>query len=224
MAKLDIRIVSVTTWPGKETKQPHYSQFKQTYSNTLQILDYELKKLSFVPGSVQIAMWIDPSNIRLDGQLRANARPFKQGIILSFSRIKGHVRDKATGVVLSNVVEQLSYPCDKYSDWQHNLRAIALSLEALRAVARHGVFKHGDMASRLALPSAEGKLTSAQEAAELLSAFSDFPAGQILGNSEILKKAYRQASAKTHPDQGGSVEKFGAIKEAYLLLEKLEVK
>src|SRR5579863_10251967 len=55
--------------------------------------------------------------------LYAGAKLRTQGIILTFNSKHG----------------PLSYPCDKYSNWQANLRAIALSLEALRAVDRYGV-------------------------------------------------------------------------------------
>jgi hypothetical protein len=35
-------------------------------------------------------------------------------------------------------VERLVFATDAYEDWQHNVRAIALTLEALRAVDRYG--------------------------------------------------------------------------------------
>jgi len=43
-----------------------------------------------------------------------------------------------------------------------------------------------------------------------------------MGNKEILKKAYFQAARQTHPDHGGSVEDFVRVKDAYILLGKME--
>jgi len=67
---LNIRIKPIDLWPGQETKNPGYSQFRQTYANTKKILEYELGKLRCLEGSVQLSMFVDPGDIRLDGQLR----------------------------------------------------------------------------------------------------------------------------------------------------------
>lgn len=66
-------------------------------------------------------------DLRQDGQPRANVRAHVHpGVELSFkSREHG----------------QLTYATDQFTEWQDNVRAIALSLEALRAVERYGVSK-----------------------------------------------------------------------------------
>ena len=64
----------------------------------------------------------------------------------------------------------MSYPCDKYSNWQANLRAIALSLEALRAEDRYGVTRRAEQYkgwAKLLPPNAE--FASDIEAAGFLS-------------------------------------------------------
>lgn len=40
--------------------------------------------------------------------------------------------------------DELSYPCDSCDNWQHNVRSIALALQALRAVDRYGVTRRAE--------------------------------------------------------------------------------
>src|SRR5690606_24676973 len=56
------------------------------------------------------------------------AKAAHPGVILSFDSKVGH----------------LSYPCDTFTSWQDNLRAVALALEALRKLDRYGVTKRGE--------------------------------------------------------------------------------
>ena len=67
--------------------------------------------------------------IRTDGLPYANARyGTNPGVIVSFDSRHGPLR----------------YATDAFTEWQDNLRAIALSLEALRAVDRYGVTRRGE--------------------------------------------------------------------------------
>jgi hypothetical protein len=211
-----IKIKPIQKWIGPETKDPGYSRFRKTYSDTKKILEYELYKLDAIDSSVQLEMFIHPDDLRRDGELRANCRPYKQGVVLSFTRVKGRFLDKAANT-WKNKLQTLSYPCDTYNDWQENLRAIALSLENLRAVARYGVFKYEEMVSRLSLPEANGK-SDPQTAAEFISKYCDYPP-HSLADIKFREKAYRQAAMKTHPDGGGSHELFIEFQEAKKVLE-----
>lgn len=217
---ITIKIKPIANWIGAETKYPKSSQFRQNYSDTKKILAFELEKLNAVSSSVQIEMFVKPEEIRQDGELRANAKPWKPGVVLSFSIITGRVK-KSTDEFI-NQTKSLSYPCDTFDDWQDNLRAIALSLEALRKVSRYGVFKYEDMVSRLALPSAEGKISSREAAAEFLSRFSVFETSEISENAECAKKAYREAALILHPDNpnfNGNTENFLELQKAKEVLE-----
>jgi hypothetical protein len=63
---LNIRIMPVTQWPGKETKNPKGSTFRSGYKDTLKLLEYELSKC----GKAELAhleMWVDARMIRQDG-------------------------------------------------------------------------------------------------------------------------------------------------------------
>src|ERR1700675_3855774 len=68
------------------------------------------------------------SEIRLDGLPSARARPNDPAVIVSFDSKHGPLR----------------YFCDQFTDWQDNIRAIALGLEALRKVERYGITHRGE--------------------------------------------------------------------------------
>lgn len=216
---LTIKIKPISKWIGNETKSPKRSQFSATYRKTKELLESELGFFNVVWSSVQLEMFIRPDDLRIDGELRANAKPYKQGVVLSFTIITRRLQNKSTGEI-RNETKTLSYPCDTFDDWQDNLRAIALSLQNLRAVSRYGVFKYEDMVERLALPSASGKVSDAQTAAEFIAKYSDYPP-HAMGDKEILKKAYRQAANVLHSDkETGSHELFLRLQEAKRILEK----
>jgi hypothetical protein len=88
----------------------------------------------------------------------------------------------------------------------------------LRQVEQYGVFKYQDIVDRLALPSADGKVTTRDAAAAILAKHSDFDAEQILIDPEIAKRAWRQSSQKTHVDRGGNVDDFGSVQAAKAIL------
>lgn len=209
---LNIQIKPIAKWPGKETSHPKRSLFKATYRVTIGQLEDEIRRM---PGadisSLAIEMWVDARDIRLDGQLRANARPNKQGVILTFNR---HFRITRPGQADERKVQTLSYPCDAFDDWQDNLRAITLSLEALRKVERYGVFKYDDIVNRLALPSADGSVSTRESAAEFLEKHSGISKQEIMFSDVARASAFRKAAMTTHPDRGGNPETFQKVAEA----------
>lgn len=211
---LKITIKAITHWNGKETDEPKRSQFRQTYRDTLKILEKELSFLDIRTDSLAIEMFVHPNQIRADGQLRADAKPYKQGVKLSFEIIEWLSPIPNTNkwnVKYHPVV----YPCDRYDDWQDNLRAITLSLEALRKVERYGVLKFQEVVKRLALPSADGKFSSRDEALQFIAEHSAYALSTISQNSEALKAAYRQAAHKFHPDKNG-----GEPRQEFLILQE----
>jgi len=213
-----INIKPINKWIGTETKYPGNSQFKQTYSNTKKILEFELEKLDAIASSVQLEMFIHADDLHRDGELRANAKPFKPGVVLSFSKVKKRFFEESSKQ-WRNEMQTLSYPCDSFTDWQDNLRAVALSLEALRKVARYGVFKYEDMISRLALPSADGKISDIDAAKNFLSIHSGIGIHQF-GDVSVVKFAYKQAAMKLHPDKndGVTTDEFMKLQDAKRIL------
>jgi hypothetical protein len=127
-----LKCAPVRVWPGELTRTRTRSQFKAGLRDTLQLLDRELFHLTETHTqreSLEMLIAIPAGDAwRLDGRPRANAVPEHPGVIVSLDSKFGH----------------LSYPCDTFTTWQDNLRAVALALEALRKVDRYGVTKRGE--------------------------------------------------------------------------------
>ena len=160
-------------WPHPVTPSRRYAHFKVGYRQTLDELFYEVERLD--GHEIVMGVGLTEADIRLDGQLRANARSYSHpGVEISFDSRFG----------------RLAYATDQYRDWQDNVRAIALSLEALRAVDRHGVSKRGQQYAGYAQLAAGGP--DPDRGRRLVEA-----AGGV-----------KEALRKHHPDQGGTDRDF----------------
>src|SRR5688572_5904821 len=97
----------------------------------------------------------------------------------------------------------MAFPCDRYHEWEANLRAIALTLEQLRAVKRYGATseKREQYTGWLRLPAA-GATDKAAECARILiqHASIGYTTSQILGDQQIFKRVYAEAMRCTHPN------------------------
>ncbi|MEF2979060.1 hypothetical protein [Subtercola sp. YIM 133946] len=215
-----MRIGPIREWPGTLTpaSQRQFSRFKTSgydggyarksvpLSSTLELLDRELSALGSTDREMLVA--IAPADFRLDGKPRAQARAEHPGVIISFKAKLG----------------ALSYPCDTFTTWQDNLRAIALALEALRKVDRYGVTKHGEQyrgfmaIEGTAIPS---RVTSVQQALDVLYAAAGVIVEPgVIYEPEGLARIARRALFKTHPDQGGDAAVFQRVIAAQAFLEK----
>jgi hypothetical protein len=116
--------------PFDAEKLRRRSQFSASWSSTVGQLAGELRVVrdKKAPKPVlEIAM--TEADFRLDGLPRANALARHPGVVLSFRTRWG---------------DDVRYVVDTFDRWQDNVRAIALSLQALRAVDRYGVTKRGE--------------------------------------------------------------------------------
>jgi len=155
-------------WPHKPTVNREPSRFDTPYPKTLALLEREIGYLG--GRDVVMGVGLSEHDIRLDGQPRANARAFGHpGVEISFNS-REHGR--------------LSYSSDQYLDWPDNVRAIALSLEALRAVERWGVSKGRQYAGFTLLTAGPGKEERGR---------------QLVAQHGSVTAALRA----THPDTGG---------------------
>ena len=187
----------VDQWPGTQTpsRSQRRSQFRAGYQHTLDLLEKELRFLQ--AKNIVIQAYVDPRDIRLDGMLRSDVRPKTSGVILSFDSKFG----------------SLSYPSDRYTDWQDNLRAIALAMEALRAVDRYGVTKRGEQYKGWAkLPSPNDAPMGIDEAVLVVSAASGMNFDH--NNRTAVENAIRHAEMRTHPDRGGNSTEFIRVQRA----------
>jgi hypothetical protein len=194
-------------WVGPVTKnRASGRRFSAPWQSTLDLLARETEQL----GARLVVLQVDlaAGDLRLDGMLRANARVYSPGVRISFDSRHG----------------PLTYATDAYDDWRANVRAIALSLEALRAVDRYGVSRHGEQYTGwAALPAgAPAGQMSADDAARLLAAYSGQPATEILGSAEKRERAYRRAALQLHPDRGGDPDAFARLASARDLLDLVD--
>jgi hypothetical protein len=219
MAMIDARFVPLTNWPKTET--PRHKQrvatFRASYAGTLDLLERELAAL--YARNITIQAYFRREDIRNDGWPKSSAVPTASGVVLSFD-----VRSKpAEGEVYPKaVVTELSFPCDTFTTFDDNLRAIALALEALRKIDRYGVTPgHEQYKGWAQLPAASNPANmSCDEAAAFIAQYSGYT---IYGVFNDLTGAYRSAAAKLHPDnkQNGSHEQFLRLQRAKEILERI---
>lgn len=197
-------------WPGRKRPafwKPKRSPFKG--HNWSRIEKELLEEIARINGrDVSIALDIrNPGHFRQDGGIRADARPVTPSVVLTFTRPDG---------------KKLVFPCDAYAFWQDNIWAIRLSLEALRAVDRHGVTAGDQQYEGFAAlpPGSNGKM-SEDDARALIAELSGIEASALAFQS-VLTMALRTARSKAHPDAGGSTEKFQEVEEAAKVLEPRE--
>jgi hypothetical protein len=199
LADLGFRCRPIDSWPGEFTKQRKRSQFHAQWGMTLKLLGTELRHLGAKNGNLLIA--VDERDILLDGtRPRAKAPAEHPGVILAFDSKHG----------------PLKYACDRFDHWQDNIRAIALGLEALRAVERYAITRRGEQYQGFKQLAAA--TPSRTQAAELLSRYSPWSTEELLASSDAAEAAGKQASKKTHPDAGGSPDDFRAVQQAREIL------
>jgi hypothetical protein len=210
---IDARFVPIDHWVGAPTKNRKVAPFSVAYEKTLRELERELRHLQ--AREVLIQAYLRDNQIRNDGWPRANERPSSPGIILTFTTPAG----------------TLSFPCDTYAHYESNVRAISLSLTALRAIDRYGVTRRAEQYQgwkRIEPPSGQ-PFTTKQDAARFIvvqSAENDKPdfslCAAIISDRELRTAAYRAAASKLHPDKpGGSHELFVRLQAAMRLLDGL---
>lgn len=221
---IDAEFRPLTEWPGTLTPDTARkgSPFRATYSQTLELLDHELRQLKAQRVVIELAL--SAGQIRADGWPRADARtPTHPGVIVSFDSTYGPLR----------------YLTDRYTSgwanmnrvaWQQNLRAIALGLEALRKVDRYGISERGEQYTGWsALPP--GTIAAAagmtvdeaaryvQEAGHPTASDTRFVWEQIRSDADIRERLYRQAAKRLHPDTAsGNEAGFRRLEQAITVL------
>lgn len=200
--KATFRPLTLWTQPHTSPRRSRWT-FKGSWSSTLALLDTELTHLR--AEQVVIEADFTEADIRLDGMPRASARsPQFPGIRLSFTCPHG----------------PLAYATDTHEFWQHNVRAIALGLGALRAVDRYGITQHGEQYTgwRALPPGADPEPRMTQEEAwSILGSFGEVPIARlrVTATTDTLKGLHRKARAFAHPDRhGGDREVWDQVEQA----------
>lgn len=176
---------SVQPEPGGQ-----WSRFRSPLRDTLELLSREMGQLQ--AANIVIELDVEERDIRLDGYPRANARIGNPAVAVSFDSRHGPLR----------------YATCEFTDWQDNLRAIALSMQALRAVDRYGVSKRGEQYRgwKQLMPSSDpaDAIQTEQAARRYLD---DRWGGDV-----------RRALFETHPDRGGDPDEFRKVQRSRELL------
>lgn len=167
-------------WPRPRTEKPRASQFRTSWARSLVKLEEEIGRSG--GSDVEIGIVATPDQLTYGGFPRANLRVLYRGVEVSFERDG----------------RRLAFRTDAYPFLHDNIHAIALTLEALRAVERYGATS-GEQWSGFAALTAGGP--DPERGRRLVEAAGD------------LRKALRA----THPDtrEDGFTDRDFADVQAY---------
>lgn len=195
----------IEIWPRELTAIRRRAPFSAAWGATTDLLRAELRHLGAqsTPAPVVMQIAITEDDVRRDGRLRTTANPAHPGVILAIESRHGN----------------LSYPCDKFTRWQDNVRAIALALESLRRVDRYGITETGQQYTgwkQLQSGSADRDrptfFATVDDAVRYLDRWR--------ADGDTLAKALRRAQSFTHPDRTGNRDEWNKVEEAGQLLRE----
>jgi hypothetical protein len=188
------------TWPEGRPRNRYRrpTRFEASFASARDHLLDELRKL----GARDVVL---TSNIALrrDGLPLADARePDDPGVAVYFDR---RVGDRTVPFVIA---------CDTFNRVRANLRAVGLTVEALRSIARYGASEMLEQAFTgfALLPPARA---------------ADPPWWVVLGvtqdaSAETVRDVYRRLALEHHPDRGGNAERMAQINRAYEAAQKAD--
>lgn len=209
---MNISFRPIEKWPREMTSSRRRAPFKSGYSSTIALLLRELRMFGYANSctvqSVVLQLAMQESDFKLDGMPRANAKASHPGVIVSFEANKSSYN--RTNHKTEHRVTPYAFPCDSFTTWEQNLRAISLALEALRKVDRYGVTKHSEQYTgwrTLPPPQAESPAESPIGSAFRLSQLSGFDQSQIMTDSDYARRAYTAACMRWHPDRNNGIQK-----------------
>ena len=209
----EIYMHELLKWPGEEHTPRINSAFRVGAFKTERMLRDELHKIS--ARNIVLKTFHPEKAHRRDGGIRVDARaPWHPGVILEFEKPE-LTSDGDTRFA------KISLPCDTYRLWEDNLRAIAMVLEGLRMIDRHGVSQGAQYQGYLALPPKPGEMTVEDAAAFLATQGGvDGAEGALLKHEAFAETAYKAAAKKLHPDKGGSDKEFAKLEKAMSLIRE----
>lgn len=208
-----VRPISDRTWMG--TAPPAHTRFRASWSDTQILLDQELDH--FKARDIVLEIDVTDADLKLNGELRANARPTTSAVAIAFEGKHG----------------PMYWPCDRFYteyasqglEWHHNVRAIAKTMEALRAADRYGAtgrgqqyvgFKQLGAGTAMGAAEASSHLTASDAQARILAlaGFMSWPTTE----TEIAR-AVQLAKRAAHPDRNaGDHTEWRELAEALLVL------
>lgn len=158
----------------------------------------------------------DEGQIRRDGMLYARARVDHPGIAISFTSRFGPLR------YATDAYEDSWYSSKGLAGWQANVRAVALALEALRAVDRYGVSKRGEQYTGWrAIEAPRPEFPTADAAAKWMRKYADDALN--LGEFPTFGALYRAMAKLMHPDKGAPRADWDRLDEARRVLTEAKM-
>lgn len=170
--------------------------FKASWSDTLVLLCRELEHLGATAAVIQIDL--REHQLRRDGMPRADAK------VGDFPGARVSFDSKHGPLVYATDMYERMYGFGLQS-WQANVRGLALSLEALRAVDRHGATHRAEQYRGWLQIEAGNGVTTVEQARAVLAQYGD---------------SVRAAQRATHPDHGGSADAFARVQAAAQILRE----
>lgn len=183
-------------WPAGRKRTDHWGRERAKFDVTFaRARDNIVREVALLAGK-----WPDPQIV-----ISTNIALRRDGLPLASQR---QPDDPGVAVYFLYKKRQMSFACDRWNKIEHNMQAIAKTIEALRGIARWGT---GDMLEAAftgfaALPApAAGMKRSWREVLELGS-------GRV--TEQIIKDAYRILASRHHPDRGGDPAKMAELNAA----------
>jgi hypothetical protein len=194
---MNIQAIYPLTWPigvartpeSRRTSGPNQMPSGRIRSQLI----YELDKLGVPAATVSTNVAVRRDGLPYSGQ----AAPADPGVVLAFSR-------KGVDIAMA---------CDRWKTVDANLRAIGLTIEAIRGMERWGV---NDAIERAFRGYAELPANSIITPPPASRNWWDVLEVQETASVEVIKGAYNRLLHKVHPDKaGGSDIAFMELQAAY---------
>ena len=203
----DILFRPLVVWPHNPT--PAYQRIawpgstKLTVTKALDSLRQQLRLLG-CHGDAFIEVDLEERHIRQDGQLRADASPRDARCIV----YAAHAR-----------LGDLRWACDGYRKLPENIRAIAMTIQNLRAIERYRCVRDAQQFRGFkALPAQASATLSLVGALNTLARYA--PRLDVAtGDRAAFQSAVRAAKAASHPDRHeGERTAWDAVERAVVVL------
>lgn len=209
-------------WPYPPTPRRRTYQFRSTWHDTKKLLASEAELLGAELVVVEFDVVGGEAAFRLNGELRANAAAG------DFPGVRVSMETRHGPLTYATDRYEKAWGHQKLASWQANVRAIAMSLEALRAVDRHGVTRSGEQYRGWRAIEAGGstsRFATADEAARWMRAQAIrlghvglVESGELLTMPQMADSVYKLLVRRMHPDVGGDAADWAALDEAWQLL------
>ena len=197
------------SFPREFTDPRRKSGYVITYHRNLEDLEIEAEKLD--ADELYIALNVERHQIRRDGMPKSGASIPPPVIVYLESTVQG----------------DLTFPSDRWDNWQDNIRAVGLTLQRLRLIDEAGVAGEGqqyqgwaELPSGIAVPEA----MTIELAAQLLCGATQETVGEdwhdVLRGVTPVRALFNEAAKLHHPDHGGDPATFRRLVEARDLLLK----